>query len=52
MLGKNPLYGYEIEGKRYDTGDKIGFLQATVDFALKRKDVGPALKNYLRGLDF
>lgn len=52
MLGKNPFYGYEIEGKRYDTGDKIGFLQATVDFALKRKDVGPALKNYLRGLDF
>ena len=39
LTGKMPLYGYEIEGKRYDTGDKLGFLQATIDFALKRKDL-------------
>jgi len=48
LLGKTPLYGYEIEGRRYDTGDKLGFLQATIDFALKRPDLGPQLKKYLR----
>ena len=44
LFGKMPLYGYEIEGRRYDTGDKLGFLQATIDFALKRKDIGPDLE--------
>lgn len=48
MLGKLPLFGCEIEGKRYDTGDKLGFVQATVDFALKRKDIGPGLREYLK----
>ncbi|MBI4994259.1 UTP--glucose-1-phosphate uridylyltransferase [Candidatus Peregrinibacteria bacterium] len=50
LVGKMPLYGYEIEGRRYDTGDKLGFLQATIDFALKRKDLGPALEEYMKGL--
>lgn len=50
MLGKTPLYGYEVEGKRYDTGDKLGFLQATIDFALKRRDLGPALRKYLKNI--
>lgn len=48
LLGKSPLYGLEIEGRRYDTGDKLGFLQATIDFALKRKDLGPALREHLK----
>lgn len=47
LLGRTPIYGYEIEGKRYDTGDKLGYLQAVVDFALKRKDLGPALRKHL-----
>ena len=47
LLGKTPIYGYEIEGKRYDTGDKLGYLQAVIDFALKRRDLGPALKKHL-----
>lgn len=47
LLGKIPFYGYEIEGKRYDTGDKLGFIQATIHYALKRPDLGPALKEYL-----
>lgn len=51
LMGKTPIYGYEVEGRRYDTGDKLGFLQATIDFALKRKDLGPQLKKYLRQLD-
>lgn len=47
LLGKRPMYGYEISGKRYDTGDKLGFLEATIAFALKRKDLGPALRQYM-----
>lgn len=48
---KEKIYGYELEGKRYDTGNKLGLITATVDFALKRKDLGPELKKYLRTLD-
>lgn len=48
LLGKSPLYGLEVEGIRYDTGDKLGFLQATIAYALKRKDLGPALREYLK----
>lgn len=43
------IYGYELQGKRYDTGTKLGLLTANIDFALKRKDIGPALKKYLYG---
>lgn len=50
LLGKTPIYGYEIEGKRYDTGDKLGFVEATIHYALKRKDLGPALKKYIKTL--
>lgn len=41
------MYGYIFEGKRYDVGSKIGFLQATVDFALKRDDLKDVFKSYL-----
>ena len=44
------IYGYEFEGKRYDTGTKLGLLTANIDFALKRNDIGPALKRYLIGV--
>ena len=44
------IYGYTFEGKRHDTGDKLGFLKATVEFALKRSDLGPAFADYLRSL--
>ncbi len=44
------IYGYELEGKRYDTGTKLGLLTANIDFALKRNDIGPALKRYLIGV--
>jgi UTP--glucose-1-phosphate uridylyltransferase len=47
--GEN-IYGYTFEGKRHDTGDKLGFLKATVEFALKRSDLGPAFFDYLRSL--
>jgi UTP--glucose-1-phosphate uridylyltransferase len=45
------IYGYEVEGKRYDTGTKFGLLTANIDFALKRKDLGPKLRKYLKSLD-
>ncbi len=51
LMKKERLFGYELEGKRYDTGNKLGLITATIDFALKRKDIGPELKKYLRSLD-
>lgn len=48
---KQKVFGYEIEGKRYDTGNKLGLITATIDFALKRKDLGPELRKYLKSLD-
>ena len=45
---KQALYGYIFEGKRYDTGDKLGLIKATIDFALKRPDLELALREYLK----
>jgi UTP--glucose-1-phosphate uridylyltransferase len=50
LLKKEKIYGYVYEGKRHDTGDKLGFLKATVEFALKREDLGGPLREYLKGL--
>lgn len=51
LVKTQQIYGYELEGKRYDTGHTFGFIQATVDYALKRKDLKGPLKEYLRSLD-
>jgi UTP--glucose-1-phosphate uridylyltransferase len=51
LLKTEKVYGYGFEGVRYDVGDKLGMLKATVDFALKRKDLGPAFLEYLKSLD-
>jgi UTP--glucose-1-phosphate uridylyltransferase len=48
LLEFEKVYGYTFEGKRYDAGDKAGMLQATVDFALKRGDLGPGLREHLK----
>jgi UTP--glucose-1-phosphate uridylyltransferase len=50
LLKQEKMYAYVYEGKRHDTGDKLGFLKATVEFALKREDLGEAFREYLRGL--
>lgn len=42
------VYGLEMEGDRYDTGDKFGFLKATIDYALARDDLGPQLFELLK----
>ena len=50
LLRSRPVYGLCFEGTRYDAGDKQGFLRATVEFALKRSDLGPAFRAYLKTL--
>jgi len=51
LLRKEKIYGYVFDGKRHDTGDKLGFLKATVEFALKRPDLGAPLRQYLKSLN-
>ncbi len=48
---RRPMYAVEFVGKRYDTGDKLGFLKATVEFALARPDLSDAFRAYLKTLD-
>jgi UTP--glucose-1-phosphate uridylyltransferase len=50
LLQKEKMYAYVYEGRRHDTGDKLGFLKATVEFALKREDLGAPFREYLKGL--
>lgn len=50
LLETEKVYGYTFEGVRYDVGDKFGMLKATVDFALKRDDLGPQFREYLKSL--
>ncbi len=50
LLVKEPVYGYIFEGRRYDAGDKLGFLEATVEMALKRPELGKPFRKYLKGL--
>jgi UTP--glucose-1-phosphate uridylyltransferase len=47
LLKKRPIYGYLFTGRRYDAGDKAGYLKATVDLALKNKQVSEQFKQYL-----
>ncbi len=47
---KRQLYGYRFEGIRHDAGNKLGFLKATVEFALKRPDLGGPFREYLKSL--
>ena len=51
LAKRQAIYACEFTGKRYDAGSKIGFLQATVEFALKSQDVGKEFAQYLAGLD-
>jgi len=50
LLEQQPIHAYRFEGKRYDAGDKLGFLKATVEFALKREDLGEEFGRYLKSL--
>jgi UTP--glucose-1-phosphate uridylyltransferase len=48
LLQHEKVYGFHYDGKRHDAGDKLGFLKATVEFALKRDDLGPAFREWLK----
>jgi UTP--glucose-1-phosphate uridylyltransferase len=50
LLHSRPIYAVRFEGTRYDAGDKLGFLKATVEYALRRSDLGAAFREYLKGL--
>jgi len=51
LLKRREFYAVRFEGTRHDAGDKLGFLIATVEFALKRPDLGPQFREYLRSLN-
>jgi UTP--glucose-1-phosphate uridylyltransferase len=50
LLALEPVYAFRFEGKRYDCGSKLGYLEATVEFALRHPDLGPGFSAYLRSL--
>jgi UTP--glucose-1-phosphate uridylyltransferase len=50
LLKDEPIYGFIFEGKRYDAGDKLGFLKATVEYALKEPSMGKDFRRYLKSL--
>lgn len=50
LAKRQPVYAYDFEGIRYDLGDKLGFLKATVEFALRREDLGGPFQAYLKRL--
>jgi UTP--glucose-1-phosphate uridylyltransferase len=50
LLEVEKVFGYTFEGKRFDAGDKLGMLQATVEFALKRPEFGEDFRKFLKGL--
>jgi len=50
LLKQRPIFGYKFSGTRYDAGNKLGFLKATVEFALKREDLGDQFREYLKSL--
>jgi UTP--glucose-1-phosphate uridylyltransferase len=50
LLEQEKIFGYIFDGKRHDTGDKLGFLKATVEFALKRSDLGGNFREWLKEL--
>ena len=48
LMAAEGFIGYEFEGKRYDAGDKFGFIQANIAYALKRPEIAPRLKAYMK----
>jgi len=50
LLQREKMYAYVYEGRRHDAGDKLGFLKATVEYALRRHDLGGPFREYLKGL--
>jgi len=51
LLEQQRIYAYQFEGTRYDTGEPLGLLKASIGYALNRPDLGPRFKEYLKQLD-
>lgn len=49
---KEKVYAYEFEGKRFDCGNKFGFMKATIEYGLNHKEIAPKLKEYLKNMKF
>ena len=52
LISQEAMYAYNFEGRRYDVGDKLGFLQATVEFALKKEELRDRFLDYLKSRDW
>jgi UTP--glucose-1-phosphate uridylyltransferase len=50
LIGSQPFHGVTVDAERHDCGDKVGFVKANLALALKRDDVGPAIREYLASL--
>ncbi len=50
LASHEAIYAYNFDGRRYDVGDKLGFLEATIDFALKRENLKDGLMNYMQNI--
>ncbi len=50
LLKEQPVYAFKFDGTRHDAGDKLGFLKATVEFALQREGLGSEFRDYLKSL--
>jgi len=50
LIGQQPFHGFTFDGDRYDCGDKAGFIQANLAFALARDDIGPAVRTFAQAL--
>jgi UTP--glucose-1-phosphate uridylyltransferase len=51
LLRQQPIFAYQFQGRRYDTGRPLGLIRASIELALARPDIGPELRRYLRTLD-
>ena len=51
LLRRQPMFAYQFQGRRFDTGRPLGLLKASIELALLRPDIAPDLRRYLRGLD-
>jgi UTP--glucose-1-phosphate uridylyltransferase len=50
LASRQPVWAYTFEGRRYDVGDRLGFLEATIEYALRREDLASDLKVFISGL--
>ena len=50
LLDRQAVYAYDFEGKRYDVGDKFGFIKATIDFALDREDLYDQVSKHIQDI--